>query len=178
MIPKSQHNDSFAGQEFRPSSIANLPRTIIMPPTVQFDRELCRRTVEIQNVAVQRMLTAKSITCKVAVPQMTPKHALRIGCFLSQQTSAIHNQLFYSPAQFPEGIAPHLSALLASGARRNTCMQPSVSESWRTAIRRALCLGLNIESRFQRCVVSMIESLGRCPRLKAYRAPLALNVSV
>ena len=38
-----------------------------MPATVQFDRELCGRTVEIQNVAVQRMLTAKFVACKVAV---------------------------------------------------------------------------------------------------------------
>ena len=56
MIPKSQHNDSFAGQEFRPRSIANLSDTIVMPATVQFDRELCDRTVEIQDVTVQRML--------------------------------------------------------------------------------------------------------------------------
>ena len=110
MIPKSQHNDSFASQECRAGSIANLPRTIIMPATVQFDRELCGRTVEIQNVAVQRMLTAKFVTCKVAVPQMTPKNALRIGCFLSQQTSAIHEELSYSPAQFSKGNHPSPSS--------------------------------------------------------------------
>jgi len=43
-------------------------------PTVQFDRERSGRTVEIQNVAVQRMLTAKFVACKVAVPQMPPKN--------------------------------------------------------------------------------------------------------
>jgi len=48
------------------------------------------------------MLTAKFVACKVAVPQMTPKYALRIGCLFLQQTSAIHEELFYSPAQFPK----------------------------------------------------------------------------
>ena len=131
MIPKSQHNDPFASQEVRAPLIANLPRTIVMPATVQFDRELCGRAVEIQNVAVQRMLTAKFIAYKVSVPQMAPKYDLRIGCFLSQQTSVIHEELSYSPAQFLERLISHpspstfvedygatSSPLPASGARR------------------------------------------------------------
>ena len=109
MIPKSQHNDPFASQEVRAPLIANLPRTIVMPATVQFDRELCGRAVEIQNVAVQRMLTAKFIAYKVSVPQMAPKYDLRIGCFLSQQTSVIHEELSYSPAQFLERLISHPS---------------------------------------------------------------------
>ena len=93
MIPKSQHNDPFASQEVRAPLIANLPRTIVMPATVQFDRELCGRAIEIQDVAVQRMLTAKFVARKISVPQMPPKNALTVSCLLSQQTSAIHEGL-------------------------------------------------------------------------------------
>jgi hypothetical protein len=34
MIPKPQHNDSFASEEFRPRSIANLRDAIVMPATI------------------------------------------------------------------------------------------------------------------------------------------------
>jgi len=93
MIPKPQHNDPLASQKFRPRSIANLSVMIVMPATVQFDRELCGRTIEIQDVAVQRVLTAKFVACKISVPQMPPKGALSASCLLSQQTSAIHEGL-------------------------------------------------------------------------------------
>ena len=67
MIPKLQHNDPLASQKFRPISISNLCDTIVMATTVQFDRELCGRTIEIQDVAVQRMLTA----CKNVADNVT-----------------------------------------------------------------------------------------------------------
>jgi hypothetical protein len=53
-----------------------------MPATIQFDRELCGRTIEIQDVGVQRMLASKFVACKISVPQMTPKNALRVRCLL------------------------------------------------------------------------------------------------
>jgi hypothetical protein len=34
MIPKPQHYDSFASEEFRPRSVANLRDTIVMPATI------------------------------------------------------------------------------------------------------------------------------------------------
>jgi len=52
MIPKPQYKDSLTSEKFRPCSIANLTRTIVMPTTVQFDRELRGRTIEIQYVTV------------------------------------------------------------------------------------------------------------------------------
>jgi hypothetical protein len=121
-------------QECRARSIANLSDTIVMPATVQFDRALRGRTVEIQDVAVQRMLTAKFVACKVSVPQMPPKYALRIGCFLSQQTPA------------------------------------SISTSAMSGIEHLIAL--SALSRMDNRI------LGRCPKLKAYTAPSALNVSV
>src|SRR5438093_3751517 len=134
MIPKSQHNDPFAGQEFRPRSIANLSDTIVMPATVQFDRELCGRTIEIQDVAVQRMLPAKFVTCKISVPQMAPKNALRVGCLFSQQTSAIHEKLSYSPAQFRKVDQPPLTSILSPQAGRGAVPYASFgleSRRWR-----------------------------------------------
>jgi hypothetical protein len=65
-----------------------------MAATVQFDRDLCDRTIKIQDVAVQRMLTAKFVTCKISVSQVPPKNALSVSCLLSQQTSPIHQGLF------------------------------------------------------------------------------------
>ena len=62
MIPKPQHNDPLASQKFRARSIANLANTIVMPATIQFDRELCGRTIEIQDIAVQWMLTAEFVS--------------------------------------------------------------------------------------------------------------------
>jgi len=94
MIPKSEHNDPFSNQRFRSRSIANLSGAVVMPTTVQFDRELCGRTIEIQDVTAEWMLTAKFVACKISVPQMPPKNALSLDCLLSQQTSPIHEGLF------------------------------------------------------------------------------------
>jgi hypothetical protein len=68
MIPESQHNKSMAGQEFRPRSIASLVRRIVMPAAVQLDGELCARTIEIQDVTVERMLAAKFVSREISVP--------------------------------------------------------------------------------------------------------------
>jgi hypothetical protein len=68
MIPKSQHYDSIAGQDFRARSITNLACTIVMSATVQFDRQLCARTIEIQNVIAERMLAAKFVAREISVP--------------------------------------------------------------------------------------------------------------
>ena len=38
-----------------------------MPTTVQFNREVCRRTIEIQYVTVERMLTAKFVAVEISV---------------------------------------------------------------------------------------------------------------
>jgi hypothetical protein len=83
MIPEPHHNDSLTSEKFRPRSIANLAHMIVMPAAVQFDRELRGRTVEIQYVTVQWMLTAKFVACKVSVPQVPPKNALNVGCLPS-----------------------------------------------------------------------------------------------
>ena len=94
MIPKSQHNDSMASQEFPPRSIMNLACTIVMSTTVQFDRQLCAGTIEIQDVRVEGMLAAKLVACEISVPQVSPKNMFRLSRLFSQQSSAIHNDSF------------------------------------------------------------------------------------
>ena len=94
MIPESQHNDSLTSEEFGPHSISNLARTIVVPTTVQFDRQLRGRTIEIEYVRIKWMLAAKFIACEISVSQMPPKNALSVGCLLSQQERAVHKELF------------------------------------------------------------------------------------
>ena len=54
--------------------------------------------------------------CRVPGEPDDSKTAERVGCLLSQQTSAIHSQLSYLPAHFPTGnhpATPHLNPLPA-----------------------------------------------------------------
>jgi hypothetical protein len=68
MIPESQNKDSMPGQEFRSRSIASLACTVVMPAAVQLDGELCARTIEIQDVTVERMLAPKFVAREIPVP--------------------------------------------------------------------------------------------------------------
>ena len=102
MIPTPQHNDPFASQKFRSRSIADLSDTIVVSAAVQLHRKLCGRTIEIEYVAVQGMLTTKFVTCKISIPETPPKNALSVGCLLSQQTSAIHEDVFRYQHYFPK----------------------------------------------------------------------------
>ena len=83
MIPESQHSDSPASEEFRPRSIPNLVRAIAVPTTIQFDREPCGRTIEIEYVGIEWVLAAKFVACKISVPQMPPQNALSVGCLFA-----------------------------------------------------------------------------------------------
>jgi hypothetical protein len=128
MIPESQHRDSPTSEQFRPRPIANLAATIIMPATVQFDRELCGRAIEVEDVTIQRMLAAKFIAGKISVPQMPPKNALWFSYLLSQQSSAVHEELLLITNPISEKSdqrSPHLDPLPASGARRRSTSGPS-----------------------------------------------------
>jgi hypothetical protein len=65
-----------------------------MSAAVQFDSQLCARTIEIQDVVVERMLAAKFVARKISVPQMSPKNTLRLSGLFSQRSSAIHKESF------------------------------------------------------------------------------------
>jgi len=68
MIPESQHDDSMASEEFRARSIANFTGTVVMSSAVLFDSQLCARTIEIQDVFVERMLAAKFVVGEISIP--------------------------------------------------------------------------------------------------------------
>jgi hypothetical protein len=93
MIPESQHNDAMASQEFLPRLIPNLAHTEVMPTAIQFDSQLCARTIEIQHVVIEWMLASKFVACKISIPQVSPKNPFRLRRLLSQQSSAINNVL-------------------------------------------------------------------------------------
>ena len=121
MVPESHHSDSPTSKHFRPYSITNLPRTRVVPATVQFDRELCGRTIEIENVRVEWMLASKFVPCKISISQMPPKNALRSGCLLPQHASPVHEGSSYSLTLLPKSENNYpLTSILSPqvGARR------------------------------------------------------------
>jgi hypothetical protein len=61
-----------------------------MPAAIEFDRQLCRGTIEIEYVAAKRMLTTKFVSREISVPQIPPQGALAFGWLLSQDARAIH----------------------------------------------------------------------------------------
>jgi hypothetical protein len=62
MIPKPQNRDSVISENLRAPFIANLTKPIIMAAAIQFDRELCRRTIKIECIAAEWMLAAKFVS--------------------------------------------------------------------------------------------------------------------
>jgi hypothetical protein len=90
MVPKPQHSDSVIRKDVRSPLISNLTEPITMPATIKFDCELGRRAIEIEYVAIYWVLTAKLVSRKISVSKMSPERALSVGCFLSQNASAIH----------------------------------------------------------------------------------------
>jgi hypothetical protein len=67
MVPKPQHNDSVLSKEFRTRSITSSGEAKIVSGAVQFNRELCDRTVEIKCVWLERVLAPKFKTRKISV---------------------------------------------------------------------------------------------------------------
>ena len=65
-----------------------------MSAAVQFDSQLCARTIEIHDVIAERMLAAKFVAREISIPQASPKNTFRLSGLLAQQSSAIHNDPF------------------------------------------------------------------------------------
>ena len=68
MIPKLQHSDAVVRKYGRARSIANSTQPIVVAATIYFDREFCRRTIEVQCIASEWMLMAKLVSRKISVP--------------------------------------------------------------------------------------------------------------
>jgi len=63
-----------------------------MPTTIEFDRQLCSRTIEIEDVGIDRVLPPKLVTRKIAVSETAPDNPLTICRLLSERCSATHNE--------------------------------------------------------------------------------------
>ena len=81
-----------ASQQFSPFLITNLSCLVIMPTAVEFDRQFRSRTIEIEDVGIDRVLSPKLVTCKIAVSETAPENLLAICRLLSERCSAAHNE--------------------------------------------------------------------------------------
>jgi len=66
-----------------------------MPAAVYLNRELCRRTTEINYITIDWMLTAKFVPGKISISQMTPKNSFSSCRLFSEQARAIHETSVY-----------------------------------------------------------------------------------
>ena len=61
-----------------------------MAGTIQFDGEFQSRTIEIQDVRIDWMLSPEFVTGEIPISQMTPENTLAICCILAEITGATH----------------------------------------------------------------------------------------
>jgi hypothetical protein len=80
MIPKPDDCNPFVREELLSPLISRLPTMAVMSAAIQLDRELRGRTVEIECVRINRMLSTEFIACEVAIPQMSPENPLTVSC--------------------------------------------------------------------------------------------------
>src|ERR1700730_268189 len=60
IVPKTEHGYSFAAQPLRPTCVMSLMRLLIVLTAVDFNGELQRRTIKVDNVFAERMLATKT----------------------------------------------------------------------------------------------------------------------
>jgi hypothetical protein len=84
MIPKPQDFDSLRFEEPRPLLISCAPLRKTMASTIEFNRELCHRAVEIQEVDATGVLPAELELVETAMAQQTPHAFLGIGGIFSE----------------------------------------------------------------------------------------------
>jgi len=63
-----------------------------MTATIEFDRQLCSRTIEVEYVGIDRVLPPKLVTRKIPVSETAPENPLTICRLLSERCSATHNE--------------------------------------------------------------------------------------
>jgi hypothetical protein len=81
-----------AGQELGPSLIMNPAYSIIMTATIEFDCQSRSRTIEIEDVSIDRMLAPEFVAREIPVPKTAPQNAFTICCMLSERLSAAHQK--------------------------------------------------------------------------------------
>ena len=73
VIPKTFHVNAFEFQKRVALSVSFWRKRITVSKAVQFDVQSRFRTIEIQNVALDRVLPTKFVTCKSSTAQQLPK---------------------------------------------------------------------------------------------------------
>jgi hypothetical protein len=87
-IPESQYLNAFPAQIFGPPLImVTLCRQAVFKP-VQFNRQSCKRTIEVQIITNDRVLSAKLEARKPPGPERAPQRRFLTG-LLSAQTPGV-----------------------------------------------------------------------------------------
>jgi hypothetical protein len=97
-----------------------------MPTAIKLDCQSGSRTIEIEDVHIDGMLTAEFVTGEIPVPEMPPQNSFVICCLLSERSSAARHRGLVDERQWREGHrrekdtteVPHLNPLPATGERR------------------------------------------------------------
>ncbi|OLD86376.1 MAG: hypothetical protein AUG81_11130 [Verrucomicrobia bacterium 13_1_20CM_4_54_11] len=92
VIPKSEDFNSVPREKLASDLITPSTAPIVVSAAVEFDGQLCAGTIEIEYVWIQRVLSPEFVSCKISVPQISPKNALPSGRVVAQITSAAHKK--------------------------------------------------------------------------------------
>jgi hypothetical protein len=63
-----------------------------MTATIELDRQLCGRAIEVEDVGIDRVLPPKLVTRKIAVSETAPENPLTMCRLFSERCSATHNE--------------------------------------------------------------------------------------
>ena len=88
MVPKTQLLNAFRRQKFFPFLVMPVLLPQSMLESIQFNRKLCGRTIEVEIVIPRRMLTTKFESSKTPRPQGTPQF-LFLVCLLVTEAAGI-----------------------------------------------------------------------------------------
>ena len=93
-----------------------------MAGTVQFDCEFQSRTIEIQDVRIDWMLSPEFVTREIPVSQMAPEDALAICCIFAEITGATHWGDYSTNWYFVRANRQPLTSILSpQGERKIGC---------------------------------------------------------
>jgi hypothetical protein len=63
-----------------------------MTPTIKLDRQFRARTIEIENIGIDRVLPPELVTRKIPVSQTAPENPFTICRLLSERSSVAHKR--------------------------------------------------------------------------------------
>src|SRR6266849_3510029 len=72
-----------------------LPPHVVVSATIKLDGKARFRAIEIEDIAINRMLSPKFVIREIPIAQMAPENSLRLGRVFTQVTSAAHKIIVY-----------------------------------------------------------------------------------